>query len=242
MSDGRSADDQETAALPQVNPTRAEARAQERRSLVTGTSVSGRPAVGRAAAGSTPSGGRGETRPTGAHSRGAGSDEDRDNQTVTERLSSAIETAASATSGARQAFREAADRAEARSRPVKTSGKRAPRRARLTLSHVNVYSVFKLSCILSIMLFLVWMLAIAIIYGLLDLVGVIDRINSAASTIQGGESASPVIGPWLVFGVAIIIGALNMILFIAFSTVGAMAYNVCAELVGGVEVTLSERD
>jgi Transmembrane domain of unknown function (DUF3566) len=46
----------------------------------------------------------------------------------------------------------------------------------------------------------------------------------------------------LVFGGAIIIGAVNIVLFIAMSTIGAMVYNLCADLVGGAEVTLSERE
>ena len=37
-----------------------------------------------------------------------------------------------------------------------------------------------------------------------------------------------------------IIGVINIVLFIALSTVGSMIYNLCADLVGGVEITLSE--
>ena len=50
-----------------------------------------------------------------------------------------------------------------------------------------------------------------------------------------------VTGP-VVFGFAIIIGVVNIVLFIALATVGAMVYNLCADLVGGAEVTLSERE
>ncbi len=41
---------------------------------------------------------------------------------------------------------------------------------------------------------------------------------------------------------AVVIGAVNSILFIALSTIGSFVYNLFADLVGGVEVTLSERD
>lgn len=243
LSGDSSSDNQETVALPNVNPTRAESRAQASgRSLVTGSASGPRAASGRSSGSTgpirqTPSA-RGSAASTGA-ARGA----EREGSSITDRMSSALESAAARTSGARAAFREAADRAETHSRPARsTTGKRPPRRAKLTLTHVNVYSVFKLACVLSIVLFLVWMLAIVVLYGVLDLVGVIDRVNNAASTIAGGDSNSTVVTPWLVFGVAIIVGALNMVLFIAGTTVGAMVYNLCAELVGGVEVTLSERD
>jgi len=45
-----------------------------------------------------------------------------------------------------------------------------------------------------------------------------------------------------VFVAAVVIGAVNVVLFIALSTIGSMIYNLCADLVGGVEVTLSERE
>ena len=37
-----------------------------------------------------------------------------------------------------------------------------------------------------------------------------------------------------------LIGAVNVVLFTALATLGAFIYNVCADLVGGVELTLAE--
>ena len=44
------------------------------------------------------------------------------------------------------------------------------------------------------------------------------------------------------FGLAAVIGAINSLLFAVAVTIGAFVYNVSADLVGGIEVTLSERD
>jgi hypothetical protein len=118
---------------------------------------------------------------------------------------------------------------------------RGPRRARLQLRHVNPWTVLKFSCVLSIALFFVWLITIGLLYGILQAAGVIDHINSAVTTINGSASKDPVT-PGLVFGGAAIIGVVNIVLFIALSTVGSVVYNLCADLVGGVEVTLSERD
>jgi hypothetical protein len=118
---------------------------------------------------------------------------------------------------------------------------RGPRRAKLQLRHINPWTVLKFSCVLSVALFFVWLITIGLLYGILQAAGVIDQINSAVTTINGSNSKNP-ITPGLVFGGSAIIGVINMVLFIALSTVGSVVYNLCADLVGGVEVTLSERE
>ncbi len=101
--------------------------------------------------------------------------------------------------------------------------------------------VLKFSCVLSVALFFVWLITVGLLYGILQAAGVIGQINDAATTINGAGSHEP-ITPGLVFGGAAIIGVVNIVLFIALSTVGSVVYNLCADLVGGIEVTLSERD
>jgi hypothetical protein len=153
-------------------------------------------------------------------------------------------TATAAAVNAKTAMKSAANEAESRAgRPVAGRPRgRQPRRARLTLSHINVYSVFKFSCVLAIALFFVWLITVGVLYGILDVSGVFDRVNSAVHDINGNGKTNNVITGSVVFGFAIIIGVVNIVLFIALSTVGAMVYNLCADLVGGAEVTLSERE
>lgn len=124
-----------------------------------------------------------------------------------------------------------------RARPPRSRG---PRRARLQLRHVNPWTVLKFSCVLSIALFFVWLIVVGVLFGVLDGAGVIGKINDAYTTIQGGNAKAPITAP-IVFGVAAIIGVVDIILFIALSTVGSVVYNLCADLVGGIEVTLAER-
>jgi hypothetical protein len=165
------------------------------------------------------------------------------------RLAAAASAVADATttaaSSAKDAIRNAANEAEAKAaRPVRRSGRagRQPRRARLTLSHINVYSVFKFSCVLAIALFFVWLIAVGVLYGILDVSGVFNKVNDTVHTISGDGKTNDVVTGSLVFGGAIIIGVVNIVLFIALSTIGAMVYNLCADLVGGAEITLSERE
>lgn len=126
-----------------------------------------------------------------------------------------------------------AAKASLRARP------RGPRRARLQLRHINPWTVLKFSCVLSIALFFVWLIVVGLLYGVLDVAGVINKVNDAATTINGSGSKEPVTAG-LVFGGAAIIGVINIVLFVALSTIGSIIYNLCADLVGGVELTLSE--
>jgi hypothetical protein len=130
--------------------------------------------------------------------------------------------------------------AAAANRAARTARARGPRRARLQLRHVNPWTVLKFSCVLSIALFFVWLIVIGVLFGVLDGAGVIGKINNAYTTIQGGDSKPPVTAG-VVFGGAAIIGVVNIVLFIALTTVGSVVYNLCADLVGGIEITLSER-
>jgi hypothetical protein len=125
------------------------------------------------------------------------------------------------------------------SKPSRTERARGPRRARLQLRHINPWTVLKFTCVLSIALFFVWLIVVGVLYGVLDAAGVIAKINDTVTTINGSGSTAPVTAG-VVFGGAAIIGVVNIVLFIALSTVGSVVYNLCADLVGGIELTLSE--
>jgi hypothetical protein len=72
-----------------------------------------------------------------------------------------------------------------------------------------------------------------------------DSLKTLVSA-SGGADASTQTGfritAWGVIGTSMLIGAVNVVLFTALATLGAFIYNVCADLVGGVELTLAERD
>jgi hypothetical protein len=95
--------------------------------------------------------------------------------------------------------------------------------------------------VLAVALFFIWLLTVAALYGMLEATGAIGKINDAVTTINGPGSTPPV-RPSLVFVGAMLIGAVNIVLFIALSTIGSVVYNLCADLIGGIEVTLSDRE
>ncbi|RBY96822.1 DUF3566 domain-containing protein [Blastococcus sp. TF02-8] len=129
------------------------------------------------------------------------------------------------------------------SRPAAKSVGRGPRRARLQLRHVDTWSALKISLALSIALFFIWMVAVGLLYLVLNGLGVFDTLNGLVGQLgsEAGEG-NDVITPGVFFWGAAIIGAINVVLLTALCTVGTYIYNLCSDLVGGLEVTLSERD
>ncbi|WP_253777500.1 DUF3566 domain-containing protein [Goodfellowiella coeruleoviolacea] len=122
---------------------------------------------------------------------------------------------------------------------------RGPRRASLQVKRIDPWSVLKLALVLSIALFFVWLVAVGVLYGVLNGMGVWEQLNGTYDDlVQGGASADsePLISAGRVFGVAAIIGAVNIVLMTALATVAAFIYNVSADLAGGLEITLSERE
>jgi hypothetical protein len=130
-------------------------------------------------------------------------------------------------------------------RPTKGRGNRGPRRARLQLRHIDTWSALKISLVVSIALFFIWMVAVGILYGVLSGLGVFGTLNDLfgqLGTSSGGDGGGEVITPGIVFGGAAVVGAINIVLLTALCTVAAFIYNLCADLVGGLEVTLAERN
>lgn len=134
---------------------------------------------------------------------------------------------------------EAARRAKAPRRP--------PRLASLQLKRVDPWTVLKISLIVAIVMFFVWMIAIGILYLTLGAMDVWSQINDTYSTLTSTPDAqaagrTDLITAGRVFGVTAIIGAINIVLFTALATVAAFIYNAAAAMSGGVELTLGERD
>ena len=103
----------------------------------------------------------------------------------------------------------------------------------------------KVSLILSVALFFVWMIAVAFLYLVLGGMGVWSKLNSNVGdllTNTGGGGSGELVSSGTIFGGAVLIGLVDIVLLTAMATVGAFIYNLTTDLIGGIEVTLADRD
>jgi hypothetical protein len=122
---------------------------------------------------------------------------------------------------------------------------KGPVRATMQIRRVDPWSALKVSLVLSAALFFVWMIAVAFLYLVLGGMGVWSKLNSNVGdllTSAGGQTGGELVSSGTIFGGAALIGLVNIVLLTAMATVGAFIYNLTTDLVGGVEVTLADRD
>ncbi|PXX12886.1 DUF3566 domain-containing protein [Mycolicibacterium moriokaense] len=122
---------------------------------------------------------------------------------------------------------------------------KGPVRATMQIRRVDPWSALKVSLVLSGALFFVWMIAVAFLYLVLGGMGVWSKLNSNVGdllTSASGQTGGELVSSGTIFGGAALIGLVNIVLLTAMATVGAFIYNLTTDLVGGVEVTLADRD
>jgi Transmembrane domain of unknown function (DUF3566) len=128
-------------------------------------------------------------------------------------------------------------RIQVSSRPV------GPLRASMQIRRIDPWSTLKVSSVLSVALFFVWMIAVAFLYLVLGGMGVWSKLNSNVGDLLNNTSGSAeLVSSGTIFGGAVLIGLVNIVLLTAAATIGAFIYNLTTDLIGGVEVTLADRD
>lgn len=120
---------------------------------------------------------------------------------------------------------------------------RQPLRASVQIRRIDPWATLKITAVVSIVGFFVWMVAVAVLYLIMDGMGVWGSLNDSLGSITTSDSSSEsTIGAGTVFGFAALIGAVSAVLVTALAAVGSIIYNICADLVGGIEITLADRD
>ena len=132
-------------------------------------------------------------------------------------------------------------------RRPRTGARTTPRtrKARLRVAKADPWSVMKVSFLLSIALGICTIVAAAVLWMVMDAMGVFSTVGGTISEATGSnESNGFDLQSFLslpnVLLFAAIIAVIDVVLATALATLGAFIYNLSAGFVGGVELTLAE--
>jgi hypothetical protein len=128
-----------------------------------------------------------------------------------------------------------------------SQGAPSSRKAQLAIARIEPWSVMKFSFMISLVGWVILFVAVALLYFVLQKIGVFNSIEHTvglvtSSKTRSGANAASWFSASRVLGYTMLIGAVNVILITALSTVGAVLYNLVTMLAGGIEVTLKETD
>ncbi|MFJ3922472.1 DUF3566 domain-containing protein [Streptomyces sp. NPDC090022] len=129
-------------------------------------------------------------------------------------------------------------------RPVVRTTPRT-RKARLRVAKADPWSVMKVSFLLSIALGICTIVAAAVLWMVMDAMGVFSTVGGTISEATGSNESNGFdlqsflsLPRVLIF--TSVIAVIDVVLATALATLGAFIYNLSAGFVGGVELTLAE--
>ena len=132
--------------------------------------------------------------------------------------------------------------AEAPARAVRGRAKPSrarSRQARVVLRKVDPWSVLKISFVFYLCMMVVILGALMILYGILGAMGVLDTATEFLVDLGFGDDFE-IHGNWL-FSRGLAIGLALVVLWTLINVFIVFLYNLLSDVVGGIEVTLSER-
>lgn len=119
------------------------------------------------------------------------------------------------------------------------------RKARLRVAKADPWSVMKVSFLLSIALGICTIVASAVLWMVMNAMGVFSTVGGTISEATGSNEANGFdLQAFLslphVLMFATVIAVIDVVLATALATLGAFIYNLSAGFVGGIELTLAE--
>jgi hypothetical protein len=114
-----------------------------------------------------------------------------------------------------------------------------PRQARVVVRKVGPWSVLKLSLLFYICVMVVIMGALVILYQTLKAIGALESVTELIRDLFADQNFE-IHGDWL-FTRGVAVGIVMVVLWTLINVFVAFLYNLISDIVGGIEVTLSER-
>ena len=120
------------------------------------------------------------------------------------------------------------------------------RRARLRISRVDPWSVMKTSFLFSVALGVMTWVAVYVVWTIVGASGMFEAVNNALTMVLASpQDQTPIriedyVNTNKVMGITALIGVINVAILTALGTIFAFLYNLSANILGGLELTLAE--
>ncbi len=142
------------------------------------------------------------------------------------------------------AFKSTKDKASKQPRSDSSAAPKRVRKAHLRLTHVDPWSVMKVSFLFSVAIGIVVVVAVGLVWGVLGAAGIWDSIDATVVDVVGETGndfrIQDYLGTSRVMGFTMIVAVVDVVLVTVIGTLCAFLYNLAAALLGGVEVVLAE--
>ncbi|MDR1189916.1 MAG: DUF3566 domain-containing protein [Bifidobacteriaceae bacterium] len=127
-----------------------------------------------------------------------------------------------------------------------TASVKGRKRVKLNLSYVAPLSVMKISFLVSVAMGIAFVVAIYILWNVLNDRAIFDQIDQMITDVVGQNRPESLdvlqyVEQGRIMSGAAIIAVIDVVVFTAVSTLVAVIYNIIAALVGGIKVTLKDR-
>jgi transmembrane protein DUF3566 len=123
---------------------------------------------------------------------------------------------------------------------------RRTRKARLRLSRIDPWSVMKTSFLFSIAFGIMFWFATYVVWSVIGASGLFDAVNGILQNLLSNPNdqtqirIEDFVNTNKVLGIAALIAVINVVLLTAIGTLTAFLYNLSANILGGLELTLAE--
>lgn len=128
---------------------------------------------------------------------------------------------------------------QVQSRQGSVSTRVGARLVRRTIRRVDPWSVLKFSVLFYLSVMMVFLVAAAILYFAASTAGIVDKIETFVQGVGWPEFR---IRPIQLFRIGLLVGLTQVIVWSAINVFVSFLYNLVADVVGGIQVTMSERE
>ncbi len=121
--------------------------------------------------------------------------------------------------------------------------KGGPRKVRAMMVAIDPWSVMKMSFLTAIAAGIALVIAMSVVWGVLNQMGVFIAIRDQITTLFDLGSETTILSYFeysKIMSGTTLIAVFNVVIVTALGTIGALIYNIVGKLVGGIYVTLTD--